>query len=77
MTVIARVIANRIYHFVIAMWSAKEAKSTAVKYWEIIADNLTRAGWLAAVSQVRITKAAILGCGRRARGCRTLYCAQR
>jgi hypothetical protein len=45
MTVIARVIANRIYHFVIAMWSAKEAKSTAVKYWEIIADNLSKAGW--------------------------------
>jgi hypothetical protein len=27
------------------MWSTKEAESAAVKYWEIIADNLSKAGW--------------------------------
>ena len=33
------------YHFVIAVWRAKEAKSRCVKYWEIIADRLSKAGW--------------------------------
>jgi hypothetical protein len=33
-----------LYHFVIALWSAKDAES-AVKYWEIIADNLSKTGW--------------------------------
>jgi hypothetical protein len=34
------------YHFVITLWSAKETEcGPAVKYWEIIADNLKRAGW--------------------------------
>jgi hypothetical protein len=61
---VARVIATRLYHFVIAVWRPKEAKSTAmsriiligviavsaarrirVNYWEIIADNLSKAGW--------------------------------
>jgi hypothetical protein len=27
------------------VWSKKEAESRAVKYWEIIADNLSKAGW--------------------------------
>jgi hypothetical protein len=33
------------YHFVVAVWRGKEAQSLAVKYWEIIADNLSKAGW--------------------------------
>ena len=33
------------YHFVIAVWRLKEAESGPVKYWEIIADNLKKAGW--------------------------------
>jgi hypothetical protein len=33
-------------HFFIAVWRAKAAESVRVKrYWEIIADNLSRAGW--------------------------------
>ena len=35
----------RSYHFVIALWSAKAAESARVKSWEIIADNLSKAGW--------------------------------
>jgi hypothetical protein len=27
------------------VWSAKAAESRRVKYWEIIADNLSKAGW--------------------------------
>ena len=27
------------------MWRVKEAESVRVKYWEIIADNLSKAGW--------------------------------
>jgi hypothetical protein len=34
-----------VYHFVIAMWSAKETESSRVNYWQIIADNLSKAGW--------------------------------
>ena len=34
------------YHFVIVLWSAKAAESARVKRdWEIIADNLSKAGW--------------------------------
>jgi hypothetical protein len=34
------------YHFVIAVWRAKEAKLCGVKRsWKIIADNLSNAGW--------------------------------
>jgi hypothetical protein len=34
------------YHFVVAVWSRKEAESARLKrYWEIIADNLSKAGW--------------------------------
>jgi hypothetical protein len=33
------------YHFVIAVWSEKQAESPGVKYWKIIADNLSKAGW--------------------------------
>ncbi len=33
------------YQFGIALWRAKTAESAAVKYWEIIADNLSKAGW--------------------------------
>jgi hypothetical protein len=33
-------------HFVIAVWRAKAAQSPRLKrYWEIIADNLKKAGW--------------------------------
>jgi hypothetical protein len=37
----------RSYHFVIAMWRAKEGQNPATlkRYWEIIADNLSKAGW--------------------------------
>jgi hypothetical protein len=28
-----------------ALWRAKEAQSARVKSWEIIADNLSKAGW--------------------------------
>jgi hypothetical protein len=44
MSVVARVI-TWIYHFVIAVWRTKEARMHRVKYWEIIADNLSKAGW--------------------------------
>ena len=35
----------RFNHFVVAVWRTKEAESHRVKYWEIIADNLSKAGW--------------------------------
>jgi hypothetical protein len=31
--------------FAFAVWTAKTAESAAVKYWETIADNLSKAGW--------------------------------
>jgi hypothetical protein len=34
------------------MWTAKEAESNRVKYWEIIADDLSIAGWSWAVSAI-------------------------
>ena len=40
-----RVICVGSYHFVIAEWRTNEAQSNHVKYWEIIADNLSKAGW--------------------------------
>jgi hypothetical protein len=30
---------------IVAAFSAKTAESAAMKYWEIIADNLSKAGW--------------------------------
>src|SRR4029077_14011472 len=33
------------YHFVIAVCRAKRTDWGCVKYWEIIADNLSKAGW--------------------------------
>jgi hypothetical protein len=33
------------YHFVVAVWRAKESQSNRMKDWEIIADNLSKAGW--------------------------------
>jgi hypothetical protein len=45
MSVVARVIAPRLYHFVVALCRAKEAQSARVKYWEIIGNNLSEAGW--------------------------------
>jgi hypothetical protein len=33
------------YHFVVAVWRRKETECGCVKYWEIIADNLSEAGW--------------------------------
>ena len=40
-------IANSVRYgsFVIAAWRANEAQSNRVRYWEIIADNLSKAGW--------------------------------
>jgi hypothetical protein len=35
----------RSYHFVIAVWRAKGENPARVKYREIIADNLSKAGW--------------------------------
>jgi hypothetical protein len=32
-------------HFVIVVWRAKEAESAALKPWDVIADNLSKAGW--------------------------------
>jgi len=40
-----RVIAARLYHFIIFEWRTNGAQSNRVKYWEIIADNLSKAGW--------------------------------
>jgi len=37
--------AARSYHFAIAVSKAKEAESNHVKYWEVIAANLSKAGW--------------------------------
>jgi hypothetical protein len=34
-----------VYHFVLAVYRAKDAESARVKFWEIIADNLSKAGW--------------------------------
>jgi hypothetical protein len=33
------------YHFVVALWRVKTANFSRVKYWEIIADNLSKAEW--------------------------------
>jgi hypothetical protein len=33
------------YQFVVAVWRTKEAESAAVKYWELVADKLSKAGW--------------------------------
>jgi hypothetical protein len=42
---VARVIATVQYHFLVAVWRAKEAEPRRVKRcWEIIADNLSKAG---------------------------------
>jgi hypothetical protein len=39
------VIWTRSYRFVIASWKTKEENSATVKYWEMIADKLSKAGW--------------------------------
>jgi len=36
---------RQFYHFVIAVWREKQAESAAWSNWEIIADNLSKAGW--------------------------------
>jgi len=41
-TSVARIICARSYHFVVAALRAKEAESARVKYWETIADNLSK-----------------------------------
>jgi hypothetical protein len=33
------------HHPVIAVWSAKDAQSARMKYWEMTADKLSKAGW--------------------------------
>jgi hypothetical protein len=40
----------RFYHFVIAVWRTKEAQLRLMKYWEIVADNLSKPGGLGAAS---------------------------
>jgi hypothetical protein len=35
----------RSYHFVIAVWRAKRSESSRVNSWEIIAENLSQAGF--------------------------------
>lgn len=44
-TVTTLVVMPPVYHFVILLWSAKPAESRGMKYWELIADNLSKAGW--------------------------------
>ena len=44
------VIWTRSYRFVIASWKTKEENSATVKYWEMIADKLSKAVGLGAVS---------------------------
>jgi hypothetical protein len=41
----ARFTEPRLYQFFIVVWSAKRAGFYRVKYWEIIADNLSKTGW--------------------------------
>jgi hypothetical protein len=36
------------------LWTGKKAESARVKYWEIIADNFSNAGWSWATSQAWI-----------------------
>jgi hypothetical protein len=43
--VVARINAPPSYHFVIAVWRLKAAQFDQVKFWEVIADNLSKAGW--------------------------------
>ena len=43
----------RLNYSVIAVWRAKAAECAPVKYWEIIANNLSKAGWsLGCLSQI-------------------------
>jgi hypothetical protein len=44
-TVMTLVVMPPVYHFVILLWSAKPTESRGMKYWEIIPDNLSKAGW--------------------------------
>jgi hypothetical protein len=39
------VITLLLYCFCVVVWREKETQSRRVKYWEIIADNLSKAGW--------------------------------
>jgi hypothetical protein len=43
--VLARVIATVHIHFVIVEWRTNGALLNRLNYWEIIADNLSKAGW--------------------------------
>jgi hypothetical protein len=36
---------SRLYHFLIVAWRAKRQNPSVKRYWEIIADNLGKAGW--------------------------------
>jgi hypothetical protein len=51
-----------LYRFVIAVWRAKERNAGRVKYWEIIANKLSKAGWS-------------WGCGRGGSNGRTIWIA--
>jgi hypothetical protein len=61
---VARVIATVQYHFLVAVWRAKEAEPRRVKRcWEIIADNLSKAGWSwGFVSAIEFQRANNLDC---------------
>jgi hypothetical protein len=37
-----RVTSDRSYHLVVAVWKTNEAQSNQLKFWEIIADNLSK-----------------------------------
>jgi hypothetical protein len=45
MSVVARVIATVHITLSLPVWRAKEHNPARAKYWEIIADNLSKAGW--------------------------------
>ena len=45
MSVVARVIATVHIALSLPVWRAKEHNPARVKYWQIIADNLSKAGW--------------------------------
>jgi hypothetical protein len=42
---VVRIICARSYHFLIVAWRAKRQNPRVKRYWEIIADNLSKAGW--------------------------------
>jgi len=61
--------------FVIAAWRAKGGQSRCVKEWEIIADNLSKAGWSWGLCvSIGFSEANNLDCGRTPRRRKALRC---